>query len=243
MISAVIITYDEQDRIKKCLESIKWVDEIIIVDAGSTDETLKICKEYTDKIYVVNWQGYAKQKNFGIEKAKGDWILSIDSDEIVPKELEEEIKNAILEDKYHGYFIPRKSFFLEKWINHCGWYPDYQLRLFKKGYGKFKERPVHEGVEVHGEKGNLKNVLIHYPYKDINKYFEKFNEYTSLAAGELNKKRKFSLLRLIFEPRFVFFRSYILKKGFLDGRAGFTISVFNAMNTFVKHAKHWEMKK
>lgn len=246
MISAVVITFNEEKNIRDCFESIKWVDEIIVVDANSTDKTVSICKEYTDKIFVKEWDGYSAQKNFGIEKAKGDWILSIDADERVTEKLKNEIISTSKSSEFDGYYIPRKAFFLDRWINHCGWYPDYQLRLFKKEKARFNKRDVHEGVELEPKAkiGYLKNDLLHYPYGDLAHYFEKFNEYTNLSSYELHKRnKKFHWYNLFMNPFLFFIKSYFLRLGFLDGLAGFAICAISSFNTLVKYAKLWESEK
>ena len=190
-ISTVIITLNEEENIKECLESIKWTDEIIVIDSFSTDNTVKICKNFSKnvKVFKRKWTGYSNQKNFGIKKAKYNWILSIDADERITPELKEEIKEVLSqknkEEYYKGYKIPRKNFYFGKWIKWGGNYPDYQLRLFHKKYGKFKNIPVHEGVIVNGPVSTLKNPLLHYSYKNIDEYFKRFMKYT-----ELEKKSK-----------------------------------------------------
>lgn len=244
-ISAVVITYNETNNIADCLESINWTDEIIVIDSGSSDNTAEIAKKYTDKVIIQEWKGYSNQKNYGINLAKNDWILSIDADERVPSDLKNEILKVIESKDFNGYFLPRHSYFLGKWINHCGWYPDYQLRLFKKTKGKFNERVVHEGVGVSGKIGYLTHDLIHFPYGNLTHYFEKLNEYTDLSSKELREKRnkKFNVFQLLFHPPFVFLKSYFWKLGFLDGLAGLGVSILNAMNTFVKYAKLWELNR
>lgn len=251
MVSTVIITLNEEKNIRECLESVKWSDEILIVDSGSSDNTISICKEYTDKIYFKEWSGYSLQKNFGIEKVKCDWVLSLDADERVTEELKNEINEVTARNEFDGYYIPRKAFFLGKWIKHSGWYPDYQLRLFRKGKGKFNGRDVHEAIILeHGDSlqslkvGYLKNDLLHYPYGDLNHYFEKFNEYTTLSSVELSKKGKsFCFCSLIIKPALFFVKSYFLKLGFLDGWQGFAICVISSFNTLVKYAKLREIKR
>jgi len=244
-ISVVIITYNEQDNIKRCLESVRWADEIIVIDSGSYDKTLDIVRKYTNKIYIHKWKGYSKEKNFGILKAKNDWILSIDSDEVVSDELKDEIIKSIKNTKFDGFFIPRKVYFLDKWIKHCGWYPDFQLRLFKKSKGRFDEsKLVHEGVKLNGKIGYLKNSLLHFPYKDLNQYFQRFNKYTTLAANELFKKNKRVIfVNLILNPIFTFFKMYFLKLGFLDGFAGFVVCFLSSFYNFVKYSKLWELTR
>ena len=189
--------------------------------------------------------GYSKTKNYGILKAKNKWILSLDADEVVSSKLKNEIIRVLDKGSYDGFYIPRKAFFLSRWIKHCGWYPDYQLRLFKKDKGRFDENKlVHENVKVNGNIGYIKNDLLHFPYRSINKYFEQFNKYTSLSANAyLKKGRNVSISTLVLNPIFTFFKMYILKLGFLDGFAGFTVCLISSFYNFVKYVKLWELKR
>lgn len=244
-LSAVVITYNEGRNIKRCLDSVKWTDEIIVVDSFSTDKTKVIARNYKTKIFNLKFLGYSKTKNFGIRKAKNEWILSIDADEVVSDSLKKEILHKIRRTNLNGFYVPRKVFFLNKWINHCGWYPDYQLRLFRKKSGRFdEEKLVHENVNVAGKVGYLKNDLLHFSYRDLNQYFAQFNKYTTLAALNMAKDNKsFSLFKLFFNPTFTFFKMYVMKSGFLDGFAGFTICFMSSFYNFVKYIKLWELTK
>ena len=242
MISALIITKNEEKNIARCLESLKWADEIIILDSQSKDKTVEISKRYTDKIFSVEWHGYAKTKNLGKDIAKGEWILWVDADEEVTPALAEEIKSSLKQAKViSGFYVPRKSQFLGRWIKHCGWYPDYVLRLFKKNEGRFDEtKKVHEGVIIRGNVAYFKNVLLHRPYSDLGNYFNKFNRYTSLSANELqDKNRKTRWYHLFIYPIIVFFKKYILKLGILDSREGFILCMFTAFYVFTKYTKLW----
>jgi len=244
VLSAVVITLNEESNIAACLESINFADEIIVVDSGSSDRTIELAGKYTGAVLQNPWQGFGAQKNFGIARAKGDWILSIDADERVTHELAAEIKSAVSSGgNVDGYYLPRLASFCGHWIRHCGWYPDYQLRLFRKARGEFNGRPVHEGVIVNGRTGFLKNDLMHYSYDSISQYFEKFNRYTNLSAAELSSKRKFSFLRMLGSPVSYFIKSYFLKLGFLDGVPGLIVCIFGSYSNFVKYAKLWELQR
>lgn len=244
-IAAVIIAYNEEKNIKKCLESVKWADEIIVVDSFSTDKTFSISKKYADKVFNIKWMGFSKTKNFGISKARSEWILSLDADEIVSENLKKEILKTVKSTDLNGFFIPRKPFFMNRFIKHCGWYPSCQLRLFKKTKGKFDEsKMVHENVKITGKAGYLKNDLLHYPYENIGKYFDHLNRYTNLAAESMRlKNKKAGFLNLIFHPFFTFFKMYFIKLGVLDGLAGFTVCVLSSFYNFVKYAKLWELRR
>ncbi len=241
-ISATLITYNEEDNIGAALESIKWIDEIVVLDAHSKDKTVHIAHQYTDKIFVQTWKGYVKQKNYAFEKASFEWILSLDADERVTDDLREEIetlrKTGFTCD---GYFIPRKTFYLGRWIKHCGWYPNYQLRLFRKSKACWVGGSVHERCKVDGISCYLKNPLQHYTYKNIYDHIERMNLYSSLSAQDRIKKgKKTSLIEIIIAPIAAFIKSYVLKRGFLDGIPGLIVSTVIAHYAFLKRAKVWE---
>ena len=240
-LSVIIITKNEKENIRDCLESVKWADEIIIVDSFSRDKTVEIAKEYTSKIFQKEWMGYGKQKNFALEKATGDWVLNIDADERVTKELAQEMKGAIQEKEYDGYYIPNKAYFLGKWIRHSGWYPDYHLRLFKKGKGRFNERIVHEAVQIEGKKDYLKGSIEHFTAKSIGEYLRRLDKYARLTIEE--RERRARWYQVFFHPPFTFFKMYIIKRGFLDGIHGLLLAFCHAYYTFSKYARLWERRK
>ena len=249
-LSAVIITKNEEENIRNCLESIKWADEIVIVDDISTDKTVEICGEYTEKIFLNDSQGsFHKNKNLGIEKATGDWIISLDADEIVNPKLAKEIKKAINNPEKIGYYILRKNYFLGRWIRGCGWWPDHIIRLFKKGVTKWP-LDIHDSprIEEKNKVDYLKNPLIHYTYRSLDQYFEKFNRYTSQLAQEefekgirINKGNFF--VYFLMKPLFWFLRKYLLWKGFRDSFRGLFISFSSALVIFTTYAKLWEKQK
>ena len=241
MLSVVIITLNEEEKIRDCLESVKWADEIIVIDSLSTDKTIEIAKEYTDKIFQRKFPGFGEQKNFAISKAAGDWILSIDADERVTPPLAEDIKNVMAESKVHGCLIPIKTYFLGRPMKHCGWWPNYKLRLFKKDSGTMSDSLVHESVTVPGQTRKLKNPLDHYSYTDIDEYMEKLERYTSLSADAMAKKGKnSSIFTALAHSFFAFFKIYILKAGFLDGKEGFILAKLSSYYNFLKHIKLYE---
>ncbi len=246
-LSVTIITLNEEENIRDCLESVKWADEIIVIDSESTDKTVDICKEYTEKIYLEReWHGFGKQKNLCIEKAKGPWILNIDADERITPELKKEVEHVLSggQGRYSGFYIPRKSFFIGKWIRYCGWYPDYNLRLFRKDKGRFSERLVHESVELKEKAGYLKNPLEHYTYKSIGDYLLRAEKYSKLAAEEMLKNGKtVNYFDILLRPLSTFLKMFILKRGFLEGYRGLILSYLYASYTLSKYAKLWEMKE
>jgi glycosyltransferase involved in cell wall biosynthesis len=241
-ISVVIITHNEEANIRRCLESVTFADEIIIIDSFSRDDTVKLASSYTSNILRRKWEGFSKQKNYGISRARNEWILSLDADEVLSVELKQEIIDLKTED-CKGFYIKRKPYFMGKFIKHSGWYPDKQLRLFKKSEGRFDEnKMVHESIILKGKKCTLENQMLHFPYKNIGKYFEQFNKYTSLAAQQyMREGRKFSKLKLVMNPAATFFKMYFFRAGYLDGFAGFCICVLSSCYNFVKYAKLWEL--
>jgi glycosyltransferase involved in cell wall biosynthesis len=244
-ISAIVITYNEEKNIRRCLESLSWADEIVLVDSYSEDNTKNIAKQFTDRIFDVKWEGFGRKKEFARNKASLEWVLCVDADEVVTSELKDEIKKTLqAQPFYDGFYIPRKSNFLGKWIKHSGWYPDYGLRLFKRHKAKFDVSLVHEKLEVEGKIGYLKNHLLHYTDPDINHYLSKLNHYTSLSAEELYKKgKKATMGDLLFRPPTVFFKMFIWKMGFLDGVYGLILAFFSSFHVFTKYAKLWHLQK
>jgi glycosyltransferase involved in cell wall biosynthesis len=244
-ISATVITRNEQDNIVRCLRSLAFTDEIVVVDSQSSDQTVRLAEANSARVIINPWQGHIQQKNFAIEQTTGDWILSLDADEEITTELREEILKAKQGGfgGRDGYYFPRLSMFLGKWIKHGGWYPDRHLRLFKKDKGRFGGMNPHDKVMIDGVAGSFKNHMLHYTYPSLEAYFERFNSYTGIAAGELFKKgRRFSPFKMVFSPAAAFVKMYLLKLGFLDGVEGFILSVFSAHYVLVKNLKLWELE-
>lgn len=242
-ISAIIIARNEERNIRDCLRSVAWADQRIVVDHQSIDHTAKIAREENAEVYEKSWEGYSAGKNFALSKAAHEWILWIDADERVTSELQSEILNAVTmsDASVAAYSMPRKSFFLGKWIRHCGWYPGRVIRLFMKEKATFSEHLVHEQIFVQGNIGRLESDLLHYTDDSLKHYFEKFNSYTTLAAEELKEKgRKPTLSDIFIRPPWTFFRMYLFRRGFLDGMHGFVLCVLSALYVFVKYVKLWE---
>ena len=244
-ISATIITLNEACDIKDCLESLRWVDEIIIVDSGSTDCALDICRQYNAKIFINPWRGYVNQKNYALEKASHEWIISLDADERLSEQLTKQIKETLMQKEIEadGYFMPRRTFYLNKWINHGGWYPNYQLRLFRRDKGSWQGDDPHDYVKINGATGYLSGDILHYSYKDINDHLTKIALYTSIMAkGEFEKGATFRFSNLMIKPIAKCMNMYIIKLGFLDGFQGIAIAFLGAYYVFLKHLTLWEIE-
>ena len=243
-ISVAIITRNEERNIRECLESVRWADEIVVVDNGSTDRTPAICREYGARFFPEDWKGYSGQKNSAIEKTRNEWVLSLDADERIPPDLFREMKQNLDQDpSVNGYWIPRKNFFLGRWIRRCGWYPDLNLRLFRKNRGRFGERAVHESVEIEGKTAVLGNPLIHETYRSLSDFFQRMDRYSTLAAEEMHRKgRRFRWTDALFRPPFTFLQMYLLRAGFLEGYSGWLLCVLYSFYTFAKYIKLKEIR-
>ena len=243
-VSVTIITMNEEANIQACLESVSWADEVLVSDSGSIDRTVEICREYNAKIFNDKWLGFGKQKNLIASRAKNNLVLNIDADERVTPDLRKEIETVLNQDDCDGYNIPRKNFFGNRWVRYCGWYPDYNLRLYRKDKGSFNERDVHEAVKIDGKVGYLNAPLVHYTYRDISDYLKRMDRYSTLAAEEMLKNgRKVSYLSILSRPIATFLKMFFLQKGFLEGYRGLILSGLYASYTFSKYAKLWEMSE
>jgi glycosyltransferase involved in cell wall biosynthesis len=242
-ISATIITLNEESNIEDCLESLDFADEIVVVDSGSRDRTGEICRAHPKvRFHERFWPGYGSQKNIAAELAANDWILNIDADERISPELKKSILKADF-TKYDGFRFARKNYFGKRWIRNCGWYPDCNLRLYNKFRCSFNERKVHEAVATDGAVQQLSGDLVHYTYQDITDYLQRMQKYSSLAAQEIvAKKKKVAVGHILFRPVWTFFRMFILKKGFLEGYAGFLLSILYSFYTFSKYTKAKEIQ-
>ncbi|MEW6097302.1 MAG: glycosyltransferase family 2 protein [bacterium] len=242
-VSVIIITYNEEENIKECLESVKWADEIIVVDSFSTDKTIQLCKNYTDKIIQHQWLGYGPQRQIALELATKDWVLNIDADERVTKELKEEILSKINNNQLdaNGYYIPFKFYWAGKPLRFGKYGIEKHLRFFRNEKVTYSKHIVHEKAKVEGEIRSLKNHILHFSYKNIEDYFRKFNQYTTLSAIEKFNEGKKAYLYQFFFPPIDFCIRYFLKLGFLDGLPGFLYAWFSSFYRFVKYAKLWEL--
>lgn len=235
----ILIVKDEAHCIKRCLDSVAWVDEIIVLDSGSTDETVKLCKTYTTKVFETDWPGFGVQKNRALEKATGDWVLSIDADEWLSDGLIKEIKQVISHPAAEIYTVPRRTQYLGKWLRYGDGGKDSVVRLFKRGSAKFTNDSVHERLMADAKNvSQLKEVLFHNSYESVEELIEKMNQYSTLSAKmRYEKGKKSSLAKAITHAMWAFFRSYILRAGFLDGRIGFIVAVSIAGNSYYRYLK------
>jgi len=245
-VSAYVMTFNEKDKITDCLESIKWADEIVVLDSFSTDGTVEICKKYTNKIIQKKFEGFGKLRNAALDSCSNDWVLSIDADERCTEELKNEVLGLL--EKGPGadaYYVPRKSHFLGVWVRHCGWYPDYrQPQLFNRKKMKYTEQLVHETFVLDGKLSYLKGHALQFPFLNLDQYLRKMERYSGLRAEEMHKAgKKFRISNVVVNPAAMFFRMYVAKLGFLDGKTGLILSFLYAYYTMLKYVKLWEKEK
>jgi glycosyltransferase involved in cell wall biosynthesis len=248
-LSVVIITHNEEANLGRTLESVSALvsdgkGEIIVVDSGSTDRTVEIAKSYGAKVFVEEWKGFAAQKNSALDKASGEWILSLDADEEVSAELARDMATvATNASKPSGFYIPRQNFFLGRWIRHGGFWPDPKLRLFRKGVARFEDRLVHEDAKLEGKAGILSGALLHHSYPTLSDYIEHMNRYSSLGAemAVAQRSRGFSTIDIVVRPWATFVYNYFFRLGFLDGREGLLLHLYHATYVSWKYAKAWEL--
>lgn len=239
-LSVTIITKNEADNIRACLESVAWADEIVVVDSGSSDETVNICKALGAKVHTTSdWPGFGEQKNRALSHATGEWVLSLDADERITPELRPEIEAAIGDP--HGrvaFRMPRLSSFCGRYMRHSGWHPDYVTRLFHRGAARFSDDLVHERLIVNGSVGTLSQSLLHNTFHDLEELLTKINQYSTAGALMLSEKDKTaSLKKAVGHAFWAFFRTYIIRAGFLDGREGFMLAVSTAESAYYRYAK------
>ncbi len=246
-ISAVIIAFNEEDKIARAVESVKWADEILVIDSESTDQTRELAESSGARVIVKKWEGFSKQKQFAVDSAANHWIFSLDADEQVSDELKTEILKLKNSEKTpaDGYKIARLSFYLNRPIRHSGWYPDWQLRFFNRQKGRWKEVMVHESVTVDGRVEKLRGDILHFSIEDAAHHHLMIGErYAPLSAEQMfisgRKTTPFKIATIGFTT---FFQTYFLKLGFLDGLAGFCIARFAAHHAFLKHLILWELQQ
>src|SRR3954464_2882186 len=238
-ITATIITYNEERNIARAMESLRCCDEIVVVDSGSSDRTAEIAEKLGARVIESEWGGYARQKNYAAECAGNDWIMSLDADEALSEALEGEIwqiKKA--GPRFQAYTMPRLAQYLGRWILHSGWYPDRKVRLFNRKSAKWTGTFVHESVSVDGEVGHLRSNLLHFTCSSLSEHLRSMDTYTTLAAQEIVSLGKpVTFLKLLLDPGWTFFRTYLLHLGFLDGFEGLIIAYMAGFYNFVKYSK------
>jgi len=238
-ISAAIITFNEERNIARVLESLRCCDEIVVVDSGSTDRTVELAMKLGARVLESNWRGYAGQKNYASDQCEHDWVLSLDADEALSEALEGEIwqikKNG---PAFDAYTMPRMAQYLGRWILHSGWYPDRKVRLFDRQHAKWVGDFVHESVVVEGRVGHLKSSILHFTCSSLSEHLKTMDRYTTLAAEQLvEQKKHIGWKHLALDPPWTFIKTYILKRGFLDGAEGLAIANMAALYNFLKYAK------
>jgi glycosyltransferase involved in cell wall biosynthesis len=241
-ISSITITKDSGRHIGACLDSLSFCDERIVVDSGSTDDTVEIARAKGAKVVHQDWLGFGPQKNFALTLANGDWILWLDSDEAVTPELAAAIKEAVVRGDADGYEMSRLSSFCDRPLRHSGWYPDYVMRLFRRDKGRFSTRAIHEKVELHGTVKRLSGDITHHPVERLEDAIRRVDSYSTLGAQEIVAAgRRVWFITGIVRGLWAFIRAYILRAGFLDGREGFLLAVANAEGTYYRYMKAWLM--
>jgi len=247
-ISAVIIAYNEEDRLHTCLSSLSWVDEIVVVDSGSADGTMEVARRFTDRVLMHPFENYASQKQWAIEQATHNWIISLDADEEISSPLREEILDLPLEawECRVAMEMPVISEFFGRWLRFGGWYPNFHLRCFNRTECSLNPLPVHESVKTTGQTARLKHAILHRPYRSLGHYLEKMDRYSSLAAAEMyrnGKLKEIHPLNIIIRPLACFLRRFVVQMGFLDGFAGIVANGYHVVYVFLKYAKIWEMRR
>jgi glycosyltransferase involved in cell wall biosynthesis len=244
-LSATIITLNEADHIAAAIDSVSFADEVIVVDSGSTDGTAEIARARGVTVITREWPGWIAQKNFAAGVAANDWILSLDADERITPALAAEIRELLSgEPARRGYRMPRVTHHLGRWVRTTDFYPDYQTRLYDRRAARWQGKYVHESVSVDGGAGQLRNEIEHYSFRDLRDQLDRINTYTTLAARQMHESgRRAGLLDLIVHPPAAFLRNYVLRRGVIDGAAGFTISAMNAYSVFLKFAKLRELQR
>jgi len=245
-LSACIITFNEERNIRDCLESLRWVEEIVVVDSLSQDATVSLCRLYTDKVYEQEWLGHVKQKNCALQYATHEWVLCLDADERVSPVLKEEIERHLSTewDAVDGYYFPRHSYYLGRWIDHGGWYPDYKLRLFKKSKGYWGGEDPHDKVCLAGRVDYLRGELLHFVYRDVSHQLQTVDSFSTITATALDRQgERFTIFNLLYRPAIKFVETYLVKRGFMDGLPGFIISAISSFYVFLRYAKLWELQR
>lgn len=242
-ISVYMITYNNERTVEKALKSVTWADEIVVVDSFSHDKTMEICRKFTDKVSQRKWPGHRDQYQYAADLTTHEWVMFVDADEEVSSELAKEIRETLNAEAegVDGFFVYRRTHYLGRWIRYGGWYPDGEIRLYRREKGRW-EGGLHAKIEVDGKVKSLKNQYLHYTYRNISDQIQTIDRYSRIAAEDLCQKgKKFSFFKLFFHPPFRFIKEYVLKSGFRDGLPGLVIAISTMYYVFIKYAKLWEL--
>ncbi|MBZ0272933.1 glycosyltransferase family 2 protein [bacterium] len=244
-LTATIITKNEESNIERCVRALAFADEVLVLDSGSTDRTVEIARSLGARVEVTDWPGHVKQKQRAVDRATHDTILAIDADEVVTDELRASIQRVLnASDLAAGYELTRKTFYLGRWIEHCGWYPEWRVRLFDRRRARWTGFDPHDRVACDGKPGRLAGDLLHYSYRDIAHHLTRINEYTTTMAHEHRAAGKHARVRdVLIRPWWNFLKKYFLQRGFLDGVPGLIVCVLAAYYVFLKYAKLWELSR
>jgi glycosyltransferase involved in cell wall biosynthesis len=245
-LSVCVIAGNEEDRIGDCLASVAWADEIIVVDSRSTDRTAEIARAGGARVIVRDWPGYVAQKNFALEQAACDWVLCLDADERVSPRLAESIRGVLAAGNagMAGHRMARRTFYLGRWILHGGWYPDWKVRLVRRGRARWGGIDPHDRLQAEGSVGTLAGDIEHHTYRDVADHLRTIDRFTTVAARELSARgRGWALPGMLLHPPAKFAKMYLLKAGFLDGVPGFVVAVLGGYYVFLKYAKLWELRR
>ena len=250
LLSVAIVTFNEEENLARTLASVAWADQIIIVDSGSADRTVEIAHSFNATVLERPWPGFAEQKNFALSQCTSDWILTLDADEELTAELQQQIRQTLSTDPAaDAFYLKRRNLFLGRWIKHGGFYPDPKLRLFRRGAAQFEERAVHETVQFPGDPGHLHGDLLHHAYPTLQAYIEHMNAYSALGAQQAIQKGKIGrgilpfLWNVWVNPVATFHYNYFLRGGFLDGREGLLLHLYHSVYVSWKYAKAWEIAR
>jgi glycosyltransferase involved in cell wall biosynthesis len=243
-LTVTIVAKNEAANIAECVASARFADEVLVLDSGSSDDTVALARAAGARVEVTDWPGYGPQQNRALEMARGDWVFSLDADERISESLASEIRAAIAQAGHDGYDVPRRSLFVTRFLRHSGWWPDRTRRLVLRGRGRFTTHEIHANLQIDGAVGRLRSPLVHYSYRDLASVLEKMNRYSSGSARDLYAQgRRGSLAGAIGHGLWAFVRTYLLRLGLLDGAEGFMVAVVNAETSYYKHLKLAELER
>ncbi len=239
-----MIVKDEEENIERCLRSVSWADEVVVVDSGSVDRTLEICERFDCRIVKTEWLGFGRTQKLSVDSASNDWVLSLGADEEVTESLKEKVLGILESPQYKGYSIKRNSFYLGRMIRHCGWNRDYPLRLFDRRYGNYNDSIIHEKVVIDGEGGRINEPLLHYTYPDLASHIERINSYSMLGAKKaFDRGRRSNPCCAMVRGFLKFIKMYFIQLGVLDGIIGLVLSFNSGYGVYLKYIKLWELHR